>query len=267
MWLVVSLAITLELRRTAPRLCVQQRSPARSRAPLAQEEGKPTAQASELFAGMQQPVPLDSPEGAEALARIQKGESGRADEADATEATQKKRRGFFGFGSGEGKKSSWESSGAPPGPPTALAADVFAGMQKPVSLDSPEGAAALKRMKEGAVAADGAPSLELASPAPPTTADGAPSLDLAAPGPAAPPAAAPPPAAMSSAQYSENANVIDDDEVAPKTLSQLYPMPDLQSESSLPFGIQPMAFAISSAVVAAALVLLAYLAFLLSTQG
>ena len=275
MWFVASLALSLELRRAAPRLCTQ-RALARSRVPLAQEEGKPTAQAAELFAGMKQPAPLDSPEGAEALARMQKGtgEDGNADQK------QTKKKGFFGFGGGGDEKS----AGAPPGPPTALAADVFAELQTPVSLDSPEGAAALKRMKEGAATADGAPSLELAapsppttadgapslelaSPSPPTTADGAPSLDLAVPGPAAPPPAAPTPAAMGSNQYPENMNVIDDDEVATKTLSQLYPMPVLPSDSSLPFGIQPIAFAISSGVVVAVLVLLGYLSYLLSTQG
>ena len=191
---------------------------------------------------MKQPVSLDSPEGAEALARMQND----AAEDGGAEQKQKKKKGFFGLGGGGGGAE--ESAGAPPGPPTALAADVFAGMSTPVSLDSPEGAAALQRMKEGA----------------PATADGAPSLDLAVPGPAAPPPAAPPPATLGSTQYPQNANVIDDDA---KTLSQLYPMPDLQSESSLPFGIQPIAFAISSAVVVAVLVLLGYLAFLLSTQG
>ena len=241
MWFVASLALSLELRRAAPRLCTQ-RARARSRLPRAQEEGKPTAQAADLFAGMKQPVSLDSPEGAEALARMQND----AAEDGGAEQKQKKKKGFFGLGGGGGGAE--ESAGAPPGPPTALAADVFAGMSTPVSLDSPEGAAALQRMKEGA----------------PATADGAPSLDLAVPGPAAPPPAAPPPATLGSTQYPQNANVIDDDA---KTLSQLYPMPNLQSESSLPFGIQPIAFAISSAVVVAVLVLLGYLAFLLSTQG
>ena len=40
------------------------------------------------------------------------------------------------------------ASPAPPtGPPTALAADVFAGMQAPIPLDSAEAAAAMERIK------------------------------------------------------------------------------------------------------------------------
>ena len=93
---------------------------------------------------MKEPIPVDSPEGAEALRRMNE------------ELTQA------------------EADGAPASPPTAPAADVFAGMVSPIPVDSPEGAEALARLKreqdeEGpARGADTSDDFfELASPAPP----------------------------------------------------------------------------------------------------
>ena len=73
--------------------------------------GPPTAPAADIFAGMRSPIPVDSPEGRDALARL--GQEGTP----------------------------------PAGPPTALAADVFAGMQSPISVDSPEGQERLARLQ------------------------------------------------------------------------------------------------------------------------
>jgi hypothetical protein len=67
---------------------------------------------AEVFAGMKSPVLLDTPEGQEMLARLQR-----------------------------------DDKTTPPGPPTALASEVFAGMQMPILLESPEGKAALARME------------------------------------------------------------------------------------------------------------------------
>ena len=71
---------------------------------------------------MQAPISVDSPEGAEALLRMNE------------ELTQAE--------AGGGAPAS------PASPPTAPAADVFAGMSSPISVDSPEGAE-LCRKQEG----------------------------------------------------------------------------------------------------------------------
>ena len=136
---------------------------------------------------------------------------------------------------------------APASPPTAPAADVFAGMQAPIALDTPEGAEAMARMKREE------PMLELAAP-PPAPAQADSFLELASPAPPAaapPPRAAPPPPAL---EIKEDA---------------LYPMPVLQEPSvlfgqELPFGIQPAAFAITSAVFVFLAALFGYLLFLTS---
>ena len=119
-------------------------------APAGAPPGPPTAMAADIFAGMSSPIPLDSPEGAEALARLQQAE--QAGEAPPGPAPV----------------------GAPPGPPTAMAADLFAGMSSPIPLDSPEGAAALERLKqeEGLGGAEpAAPPPNPPPPPPPPAAD------------------------------------------------------------------------------------------------
>lgn len=107
-------------------------SSARSLIVAAAPPGPPTANSDELFAGMKSPVPLESPEGQAALARLQ------------------------------------SEGAAPPGPPTANADDVFAGMKSPIPLDSPEGQEALARM--GVDAASVPPASAPASPGPPPPA-------------------------------------------------------------------------------------------------
>jgi len=122
--------------------------------------GPPTALAADVFANMQTPIPLDSPEGQAALVRMK-----QAEQEDAAAAPL---------------------AGAPPGPPTVLAADVFANMQTPIPLDSPEGQAVLARIKEAgqeAPAPDSVASLvdqarpgeeaasRMSSPAPSTPAE------------------------------------------------------------------------------------------------
>ena len=81
---------------------------------------------------MQEPISVDSPEGAEALRRMNE------------ELTQA------------------ETDGAPASPPTAPAADVFAGMQSPISVDSPEGAALCRRQDRYDMAGQRGPSSWLA---------------------------------------------------------------------------------------------------------
>ena len=205
---------------SAPPLVTRRSTFARTRVIAAVDDASPpTAPSADVFAGMQEPISLDSPEGAEALQRMQLTEDEQGLSADD----------------------------APASPPTAPAADVFAGMQAPIALDSPKGADALARMQRED------PMLELAAPpAAPAQADSF--LELAS---VAPPAAAPQPPAAAPRPALE----IQED--------PLYPMPALGEPSvlfgkELPFGIQPAAFVISSAVVAFLTVLVGYLLFLTS---
>jgi len=225
------------LRGSSSPLLTRRPTVARTRALAAADDAPPpTAPAADVFAGMKEPIPVDSPEGAEALRRMNE------------ELTQA------------------EADGAPASPPTAPAADVFAGMVSPIPVDSPEGAEALARLKReqneegptrGADTSDD--FFELASPAPTRGADTSDDfLDLASPAPpvaaVAPPPAAPPPPPMLEIQE-----------------AGLYPVPELGAPTTLfgqelPFGIQPMAFLITSAVAVFLTLLLGYLFFLTATN-
>ena len=212
------------LRGSSSPLLTRRPAVARTRALAAADDAPPpTAPAADVFAGMKEPIPVDSPEGAEALRRMNEG------------LTQS------------------EADGAPASPPTAPAADVFAGMVSPIPVDSPEGAEALARLKReqneegptrGADTSDA--FLELASPAPPVASPNK------APPAASPPAAPPPP-------------VLEIQEAG------LYPVPELGAPATLfgrelPFGIQPMAFLITSAVAVFLTLLFGYLFFLTATH-
>ena len=138
MFLPVGLCLALlrphHLRGASAPLLITRRSAfARTRALAAVDDAPPpTAPAADLFAGMQEPISVDSPEGAEALRRMNE------------ELTQA------------------ETDGAPASPPTAPAADVFAGMQSPISVDSPEGAAPCRRQDRYDMAGQRGPSIWLA---------------------------------------------------------------------------------------------------------
>ena len=207
------------LRGSSSPLLTRRPTVARTRALAAADDAPPpTAPVAEVFAGMKEPIPVDSPEGAEALRRMNE------------ELTQA------------------EADGAPASPPTAPAADVFAGMVSPIPVDSPEGAEALARLKReqneegptrGADTSDD--FFELASPTPPVAAV------------APPPAAAPPPPVLEIQE------------------AGLYPVPELGAPATLfgrelPFGIQPMAFLITSAVAVFLTLLIGYLFFLTATN-
>jgi len=227
-----------------------------------------TANAADVFSGMKSPIPLDSPEGQQVMARIEQSVSGSVESA---------------------------AMGAPSASPTALAADVFgSNMKTPIPVDSPEGQEALERMSQVAPSANGdrdgqdevapiAPpqagltgakvrelldaglgeeqvsQLLAAEGVSPELIDGvlqeARSLPVArAPSPPLPaPSPAPPPPAT----------VIKADE-------KLYPMPDVASQKNqiflpmVPFGIARGAFVISSAVTVLICALLAYLLALTS---
>ena len=128
--------IKVELPSTAPPAAptggIKVELPSISPAPPA---GPPTAPAADVFAGMQTPIALDSAEAEAAMARIKAAEAAEAAEATAVDPP----------------------AAAPAGPPTAPAADVFAGMQTPIPLDSAEAEAAMARIKaaEAAEAAGG----------------------------------------------------------------------------------------------------------------
>ena len=85
---------------------------------------------------MQAPISVDSPEGAEALLRMNE------------ELTQAE--------AGGGAPAS------PASPPTAPAADVFAGMSSPISVDSPEGAALCRKQDKHDMAGQRGPRSWLA---------------------------------------------------------------------------------------------------------
>ena len=113
---------------SAPLLITRRSTFARTRALAAVDDAPPpTAPAADVFAGMQEPISVDSPEGAEALQRMNQA----------------------------------EMDGAPASPPTAPAADVFAGMRSPISVDSPEGAALCRKPDRDDMAGQRGPSSKL----------------------------------------------------------------------------------------------------------
>lgn len=232
-------------------------------------EPRQTANAEDVFAGMKSPIPLDSPEGQQAMARM---EQPLPEEVESA------------------------GMGAPSGPSTALAADVFgSNMKTPIPVDSSEGQEALARMSQDVQAAtsdnvdqdDAAPSSAppkggltgakvrelldaglgeeqvsqlLAAEGLPSelidavleeakslTVAKAPPLPLPAPSPVPPPPA----------------TVIKADE-------KLYPMPEVATQKNqislpmVPFGIAPAAFVISSAAIVLICALFAYLLALTS---
>lgn len=234
-------------------------------------DDSPTANADDLFAGMQSPIPLDSPEGREALARMKMDAAPSEDVADDI--------------------------------PTANAADLFAGMETPIPLDSPEGQAMLSRMDadksaDAAEAAEPEPSgltgakvrelldaglgdeqvkqLLAAEGVAPALIDSlfeeavavaasAPAPPVAAPVP--PVVKSPPPAAPVASSKPTVATV----PIATAIKSEkLYPMPEVSAEQSqvqlpfLPFGIARGAFVISSV---ASIAILGLLLYLLSLTG
>ena len=228
--------------------------------------GPPTALAADIFAGMKAPISVDTPEGQEALARLQET-------------------------AGEG------GGGAPPGPPTALAADVFAGMKAPISVDTPEGQEALARLQgeepAGGSSDEQTPSSGLTGEKVRELLDGglgeaqvrailaaegvspeeietvfkaALALPAAAPPPAPPPPPPPPPPPVPpppAPVASPAASIIDADE-------KLYPMPEVPKGDKqiflpfVPFGVAPLALGLTSVAVAFVLGLLIYLLSLTS---